>query len=298
MPENGDTLRELILEFAHMIDTELHDWIKKEVAFPNTMVDRITPMTEDFHREIIKNDFGVVDKWPVFAEQWYQWIVEDTFSAGRPEWEKVGALFVKDVKPYEKMKIRLLNGAHSALCYIAYLTGQRFVDDAMRQRSIYGFVYRYLDGITPTIPPVKDVDLESYKKSLLGRFANPFIKDTLARLAEDGSKKLGTTMREPILELTAQGNSTKWIAVAVAAFVCFMTGWDSDSNPIECIRDPLAHVLKAQCTQACFRRNVTPVLETVFGAEVASLTDFKLEVETALSLILEMGAAKALKFML
>eukprot|EP00920_Eleutheroschizon_duboscqi_P005124 GHVT01011852.1.p1 GENE.GHVT01011852.1~~GHVT01011852.1.p1 ORF type:complete len:262 (+),score=46.28 GHVT01011852.1:4528-5313(+) len=125
LPENGTVLKQMVLEFAELLDPTLALWIKDNVGFPRTMVDRITPVTGPEHRDILRGDFGVEDEWPVVAEDFRQWIIEDSFCNSRPQWESVGAILVSDVQSYELMKLRLLNGGHSAMVYISYLAGYR-----------------------------------------------------------------------------------------------------------------------------------------------------------------------------
>jgi len=294
MPENGDTFKKILLEFVHHVDPALEEWMKEHTSFPNTMVDRITPVTEEQHRIILKDEFGIDDQWPVVAEHYGQWVVEDHFVGGRPDWEKVGVLFVPDVKPYEYMKLRLLNGGHSALAYLSYLAGHLFVDLAMGDAAVGGFVVTYLQSLKPCIPEVPGVNLDEYSDMLVKRFSNPYIKDKVERLAEDGSKKLYNTMRGPILELTHLHKSTQCIATAVAGFIKFMSGTDVHGTPIPCIRDPQAAVLQQPCLNSCLSFDATEPLLIVFGKEVVALSNFVQEVSIALQSIVVDGAVRAM----
>eukprot|EP00667_Euglena_gracilis_P007625 EG_transcript_7694 len=294
MPENGDTLRQLLLQFLELCDPSLCDWVAEYAAFPNTMVDRITPVTEERHKELLAQDFGVADQWPVFAEHFTQWVIEDHFTCGRPEWERVGALFVPDVKPYEYMKLRLLNGTHSALAYFSYLAGHRVVDVALADPVIATFVQGYLRSVQPCIPEVPGVDLDVYAATLVQRFSNAYIKDQVVRLTEDGSQKLPATMKDPILELSRKQLPTQWLALAVAGFLQFMSGRTLDDQPIDCIRDPLAEPLRPACQAACVSGDVQLPLELVLGAEVATLQPFAAEVAAALGVLRGAGVAAAI----
>jgi len=184
-----------------MGDAELGAWIKENVKFPNSMVDRITPATTDPDRALVKDRFGIVDGWPVVAEPYVQWVVEDNFvqteegASRRPAWDALpGVQFVKDVTPYELMKLRLLNSSHSALSYASYLCGYKKVDEAMADPLIRGFLQRYMKAIAPTVPPVPGVNLVDYQSTLIRRFSNSRVSDAVLRLAQDGSQKFSSTL--------------------------------------------------------------------------------------------------------
>jgi len=294
LPENGDTVKRVLRQFIEASSPELLAWVDHNVSFPNSMVDRITPFTDEHDKESLRLEFGLDDQWPVFAEHFCQWVIEDHFISGRPELEKVDALFVPDVRPYENMKLRLLNGGHSALAYLSYLAGYTHVDAAMADPLIREFVGHYLYGVRPCIPPVPGVNLSTYIAILNQRFANPNIKDKVARVAEDGSKKLRTTMTDPILELTAAGHSTRFVALAVAGFIRFMTGEDMDHQPITVIRDPVAEDLRGLCKASCTTLDVQAPLRLVLGPEVAALAGFEAEVQAALGDLQTIGVRETL----
>jgi len=254
-------------------------------------------------RNLVRETVGVDDKWPVIAETYMQWVVEDRFVNGeRPCWECQETLFVPDVHPYEMMKLRLLNAGHSAISYSSYLIGHRFVDCAMdpdelsndgRGRNpIPGFCAAFLEEQTPTCPPVPGVDTADYKKQLVKRFSNPYIKDTLQRLAEDGSQKLVTTMRDAALDNASQGRSVAGFAVVVACFMRYLVGVDEKGEAIA-ISDPRAEELTA-AVRAVFGTptGALPVvppteppvafLRAVFGDEVAASPEITRAVHDAL----------------
>lgn len=214
LPHNGDLTQKLVLQFAALIDYELSCWIKDNVSFPNSMVDRITPVTTDDIITTLQAKFDIEDAWPVVCEDYMQWVLEDNFSSGRPPLEDAGVQIVEDVDPYEKMKVRLLNGSHSALSYLSYLMGYRDVDKAMNDPLISNFVRAYMDhDITPTIPHVPGIDLDRYKDKLIERFSNPAISDQVQRLAEDGSQKIPNAILPCIamqLEKGAQRSLLYW----------------------------------------------------------------------------------------
>ncbi|CAM9645157.1 unnamed protein product, partial [Chrysoparadoxa australica] len=226
LPENGDKIKHVVLQMAKYVCRELHAWVSTHTTFPNTMVDRITPVTEEEHIDIVARDYYIKDGWPVIAEDFKQWVVEDNFVCGHPPWDKVGALIVEDVKPYEFMKLRLLNGGHSALSYISSLCGYAYVDDAMADPLISDFVMSYFNEMKCTLLPIPGVDTEDYMQKLIDRFSNPYIKDRCDRLAVDGSKKMQNTMRDGVVELTAKGLPTTIIALANAAWIRYMSSHD------------------------------------------------------------------------
>lgn len=190
---NGDVARDTIVGFARMVDPELAAWIDANVTFPNCMVDRITPVTTQADRDSLRSRFGVDDRWPVPAEPFTQWIVEDDFPAGRPPLEDVGVQFVDDVKPYELMKLRLLNASHQAIAYWGAPLGYVLVDEAMRDELIRDFLVEYMAReAAPTLGELPGIDLEAYMSTLIDRFSNPEMRDTLVRLSTDGSNRMVT----------------------------------------------------------------------------------------------------------
>lgn len=190
VPHNGVVTRNAIVGLARLMDPKLADWVEKTVAFPNAMVDRITPATSDRERMITAEKFGIRDNWPVFCESFRQWVVEDDFPLGRPRWEKAGAQFVSDVTPYENMKIRILNGGHAVIAYPAGLLDVHFVHEAMEHKLIRAFLDKVeKTEIIPIVPPVPATDLNAYYVQTAKRFANPAIGDTVRRLCLDGSNR-------------------------------------------------------------------------------------------------------------
>jgi mannitol-1-phosphate/altronate dehydrogenase len=181
---NGERARGTFTTFARLRDPELGEWVEQHVAFPNSMVDRITPATTDADREAVRERFGIDDRWPVVCEPFIQWVLEDSFCAGRPAYEEVGVQVVEDVEPYELMKLRLLNASHQALAYFGHLLGHEYVHDAAQDEPLRAVVRAYMDEeATPTLPPVPGVDLADYKSTLIERFSNPGVRDTIPRRA-------------------------------------------------------------------------------------------------------------------
>lgn len=292
LPSNGDTVKRITLQYAEAINTPIKDFIKDEVCFPNTMVDRITPVTTAQNISYLKEKFDLEDHWPVFPEDFSQWVIEDNFSDGRPAWEKVGAEIVNNVHDYELMKIRLLNGSHSALAYISYLMGYRDVDLAMADNNISQFLKLYMNNISKTLKPIPGVDFEAYKASLIDRFANPAIKDQIQRLAMDGSQKLPNGIIAPLKDAIAKGYDTNFIAIAIAGWIRYLTAKDENGEAIE-INDPLAATLtelavKSQQDASIFITG----LPKIFGSEVIGAKSFIQQVSSALAGIYSMGTQK------
>ena len=216
---NGDVCRQTVTEFARLVDPGLADWIADAVVFPNGMVDRITPATTDADREALSRDFGVEDRWPVPAEPFTQWIVEDHFPLGRPALEEVGVQFVEDVGPYELMKLRLLNATHQALAYLAAPLGETLVHEAMRDQHVVRFLERYMaDEAAPTLGDLPGIDLDAYMATLIERYSNPGIRDTLVRLATDGSNRMPTFTLPAIRANLAAGRPVVLGAAMCAAW--------------------------------------------------------------------------------
>jgi mannitol 2-dehydrogenase len=219
---NGEVARRSLVEFAAMSDAGLSNWIAENVRFPNSMVDRITPATTSADRRWVADEFGVDDAWPVLAEPFSQWVIEDDFPTGRPPLELVGVQFVNDVRPYELMKLRLLNASHQAIAYFGILNGLTFVDEAARDPQIADLVNRYMnDEATPTLSPVPGVDLDSYKATLHERFRNRYIRDTLARVATDGSDRIAKFVVPVVRELRRQGRRAPVSAAIVAGWAWY-----------------------------------------------------------------------------
>ncbi len=294
LPGNGELTHHLVIQFAKLADPTMVDWINQNVTFPNAMVDRITPVTTDVIRQTLADSYSIEDKWPVVCEGYLQWVLEDNFIAGRPALENVGVQLVKDVEPYEKMKVRLLNGSHSSLSYISYLCGHRDVDAAMADANISKFVRGYMDNdITPSLPAVPGVDLDKYKTTLIERFGNKSVRDQLQRLAEDGSQKIRNAIVPPLESQLASGGSVKYIAFALAAWYRYLTGVDEQNNVIE-IKDPMKTALNTAAKEEPTNPTSLLAREEIFGKAMLGNTDFIRLVTQYLKDINEKGANQAL----
>lgn len=219
VPGNGIVARRSVEAVARLVDAELADWIATEVSFPSTMVDRITPVTVQADRDRIQVRLGVGDAWPVAAEPFEQWVIEDDFPTGRPDFAAAGATLVSDVHVYETMKIRLLNGGHQAIAYIGQLAGYEYVHAAMGDPRLARFVRDYMqqDGV-PTLQVPDGFDLPGYVDELLSRFANPAIADTLARLGTDASHRIPKFIIPTLLDRLADGATPQAGARLIASW--------------------------------------------------------------------------------
>ncbi|MGJ8656919.1 MAG: mannitol dehydrogenase family protein [Akkermansiaceae bacterium] len=234
---NGDVARKMFLAFAHEQDPDIAAYIENEVCFPNAMVDRITPVTTAEDMETLKNNAGIKDKWPVTCEPFCQWVIEDTFSNGRPQWEKVGAQFVPDVTPYETMKLRLLNAGHSVLGLLGSIHGHETIDSCVADPLFATYLRRFMDfEATPVLAPVDGIDIEAYKDTLLERFGNPNVKDSLVRICLESSSKLPVFLIPTITENLKRNGSTEYAALVIAAW-CYYSDKHTDrhGNKLEVI---------------------------------------------------------------
>jgi mannitol 2-dehydrogenase len=297
LPHNGRILRKLVLQFAEEVDANVAAGIRERGSFPNSMVDRITPTTTASDREYVRRNWGIDDGWPVVCEDFRQWFIEDDFSNGRPDWDQVGAVFVSDVTPYEQMKIKLLNGSHSALSYISYLVGYRRVDRAMSDSSIYRFVKQYMKEIEPTVGTVPGLKLDEYEETLLARFANPAIGDQVLRLCQDGSQKIPNMILESVTELRSRGASTSHAAFALAAWIRFLHGVDESGTEIP-IDDPQAETLTDAANRCTESIDPFLALDFVFPKDLQEDGTFKNEVWKWYRAILSEGAEQGLRKLL
>ncbi|PRY48940.1 mannitol 2-dehydrogenase [Geodermatophilus tzadiensis] len=230
---NGDVARRSFAAYAARRDPDLGAWVEREVAFPNSMVDRITPATTDDDRADVAQRFGVEDGWPVVCEPFVQWVLEDRFPLGRPPLEQAGVQVVADVEPYERMKLRLLNAGHQALAYLGTLAGYRLVHEAAQDPLFQRLLLGYMEQeATPTLLPVPGIDLDAYRRELIERFANPAIRDTLARLAFDGSERLPKWLLPVVRDNLAHGGEVARSAAVVAGWARYSEGVDEQGAPI------------------------------------------------------------------
>ncbi|MEO6015340.1 MAG: mannitol dehydrogenase family protein [Devosia sp.] len=250
IPGNGHVTRNAVIGLAELFDHELAGWVRTKVAFPNGMVDRITPATSDRERDLLSRNFGIADNWPVFCESFRQWVLEDNFTAGRPALEKVGVQFVDDVHPFEFMKIRILNGGHATIAYPAGLLDIHFVHEAMQDPLIRRFLEKVeRDEIIPTVPPVPNTSLDDYYTLIDRRFSNPKIGDTISRLCLDGSNRQPKFILPTVGDRLKGGQSVTGLALVSALWARYCYG-ESDSGKAIPPNDPSWARLTAQAKLA------------------------------------------------
>ena len=215
LPSNGDKLKTVCGEFASSFDVRLGDYIRDNISFPNTMVDSITPATNDGIRNDVEAAIGLKDSWPVQREAFAQWVIEDVLPQNRPDWEAAGATLTNDVHGFEVAKLRILNGAHSTLTYLGLLAGEVSVEDAINNPVLRGFVDTLIRHETlPTVEAPQGLDTEVYWSKIMARFENPEIKHLLEQISHDGSQKIPARIF-PVVEFHA-GNDL------VAMRACFV----------------------------------------------------------------------------
>jgi len=294
LPGNGRLARRVFTAFARLRDPGLGGWVEREVRFPDSMVDRITPATTDADRAEVAERFGIEDRWPVVCEPYAQWVLQDAFTAGRPPYEEAGVQVVDDVEPYELMKLRLLNGSHQAMCYFAYLSGYRLVHEAAQDPVFRAFLLGYMDEeATPTLAPVPGVDLEGYKHTLIDRFSNPQVRDTIARLCAQSSDRIPKWLLPVVRQQLAAGGQIRRSAAVVASWARYTEGVDEQGEPIEVV-DRLAGTL----TRLARRQREDPdafiANREVFG-DLAGDQRFATAYRTALASLYQRGARATLQ---
>ncbi|MEL6602130.1 MAG: mannitol dehydrogenase family protein [Cyanobacteria bacterium J06614_10] len=261
---NGNITRKMLTAFASAQNPDLGQWIADNVAFPNSMVDRITPGTTPADIQMVREQFGIEDKWPVVSEPFIQWVIEDDFCAGRPHWESVGVQMTDDVHPYEMMKLRLLNASHSLLGYLGSLLGYTYTSEAMNDALIRRVVERLMDEVSPTLPPLPGIQLSDYKQTLIERFSNPKVRDQLSRLCLNGSDKVPKFILESVRDRLEQGGSITYLSFVIALWFRYLNGKTDQNQPLP-INDPMAQLLTEKALSG--KADPMPLLniETIFG---------------------------------
>ncbi|MGY1771300.1 mannitol dehydrogenase family protein [Blastococcus sp. SYSU D00813] len=289
IPHNGDLARRSFAAFAALRDPDLGEWVAAEVPFPNSMVDRITPVTTDDDRAELAHRFGVEDAWPVVCEPWTQWVLEDSFPGGRPPLEDVGVQLVADVAPYELMKLRLLNAGHQVLAHLGRLAGLTYVHEACQDPLFREFLRGYLDEeATPTLAPVPGIDLRRYKADLVGRFANPQVRDTLDRIRENASDRVPQFLLPVIRANLASGGEVRRSAAVLAGWARTAEGDDDAGLPLALV-DPRAGELGARADRQAAEPLAFLDDPDVFG-DLAADARFAAAYRSALASLRERGA--------
>ncbi len=266
LPENGIVAHQATVGLAAMISTDLASWVEENVAFPNSMVDCITPATSQREIQTAAREFHISDASPVACEPFRQWVLEDKFPMGRPALEKVGVEFVRDVAPYELMKLRILNGGHAAIAYPAALMGIDYVHEAMAEPLIVGFLNRLEEHeIIPTVPPVDGVDFDAYFETVKQRFSNPTVGDTIPRLCLDGSNRQPKFILPTVTDRLASGLPIGGLALEIALWCRYCAGSNDAGENIDIV-DEQSQQLKAMALEARSNPVAFLAMEEIFGA--------------------------------
>lgn len=248
MADNGKRVRNALLQFAGQMDPELQKWIADEVSFPCTMVDSITPATDDALRDRVASDLGLRDAWPIQREPFTQWVIEDAFNTPRPPWEDVGATMTTDVSAFEEAKLRLLNGAHSSLAYLGSLAGHETVAEAMQDSRLVAYLRAMMaEEISTSLTAPAGLDLAEYSESILQRFENPNIRYMLGQIAWDSSQKIPFRLLMTIADNLKAGRPTRFLMLAVAAWMKLVCRTAADnSEHVDPLKTEL-FAIAAQC---------------------------------------------------
>lgn len=294
IPHNGRVTMDAVAGLADLIDPALAAYVRESVAFPNSMVDRITPATTDRERAILEERFGIRDNWPVFCEPFRQWVLEDHFPAGRPALEEVGVTFTQQVAAFELMKLRILNGGHAAIAYPAGLLGIHFVHDAMGDPLVRGFLDKLeMQEIIPHVPPVPGVDLNSYYQLIASRFANPDVGDTIPRLAQDGSNRQPKFILPSTRERLGAGGDVTGLALESALWCRYCAGTTDAGDPFT-LSDPNAERLIPAALAAREEPGAFLGLRDIFG-DLAEAPEFRSRFGTALRSLWQQGTRDTLQ---
>jgi fructuronate reductase len=302
MPNNGRLTRQAVCELASHRSAEFAQWIEDNVAFPSSMVDRIVPAMSDASRERLQKELNCHDQNAVMCEAFSQWVVEDNFPQGRPDWEHDGVQMVKDVHPFETMKLRLLNGSHSLLAYVGLAARYKTVADAVADEKIVGLIRHYMSvEASPTLDMPEDVQVQSYIENLIRRFANDSLQHQLSQIAMDGSQKIPQRWLSGAEERLAKGakqgdlNAT---ALGVAAWLFYVRGKDSEDNR-HTEDDPMAQTLSelhTRCSDPQTLVREALKLNDVFSKKLNQDELFYAAVLNAYQTIISSGIAECLSF--
>lgn len=297
LPSNGATVKRIVTRFAALRDAELGAYVE-DVAFPGTMVDRIVPSTTDADRADVTSLIGAEDAWPIMTEPFTQWVIEDHFPQGRPPFERAGAQLVTDVEPYERMKLRMLNGSHSTMAYLGYLSGYEYISDVMGDEDFVALVHGLMtEEAMPTLD-MPGVDLGAYRDQLLERFRNPALKHRTWQIAMDGSQKLPQRLLGTIRDRLKAGQPFERLGLGVAGWMRYVMGIDDNGDEID-VRDPLAMRMLAIAADAgddaeALYVGLTGLIE-VFGADLPEDQTFGETVASHLDEMFEIGVRETVR---
>ncbi|KAF6808043.1 mannitol dehydrogenase [Colletotrichum sojae] len=288
MQHNGSITRSMLESFARLRDPEVAKWISEEGAFPNAMVDRITPVTSPKDIESLAENFGIEDAWPVVTEPFMQWVIEDKFADGRPPFEKVGAQVVKgvrEVEQFEKHKLRLLNASHSAMAYPGQLAGFKYVHEVMEHPVYRQFVWQMMQQeVKPLLPEIPDVDIDEYCNTLMERFSNPTIMDGIPRVALGASGKIPQFIMPSIAEQIWVTGPFRRLCFVAGAWFRYLNGVDDKGNSFV-VDDPMKEELQALAKAGGTDPRPLLSVKVLFGDDLRGDQRFVDEVTKAMELI-------------
>lgn len=295
---NGEMARKVFTAHAEALDPELASWMRASVSFPNSMVDRITPATTDADRAYVREELGYTDGWPVVTEDFIQWVMEDEFTAGRPPYEDAGVQLVSDVEPYEKLKLRMLNSSHQGLCYFAHLAGYHMVDEAVSNPLISEFLMRYmLEEAKPTLDALPDTDVDEYARTLIRRFTNAAVKDTVPRLCAESSDRIPKWLVPVIQDNLRDGGQVKYAAAILASWARYAEGLDEEGQPIAIV-DNAEHKVRAAAQAQLDGDELAFLRDADFFGDLVSHEEFTAPYLETLRSLHEVGSVKTLERLL
>ena len=290
---NGDVVKKMLLIFLRNRDEILASWVEQNCSFPNSMVDRITPQTTNEDKQLLKKLTGIEDEWPVTCEPFTQWVIEDKFVTGRPQWELGGAQFVDNVAPYEKIKLRLLNAAHQAMCYLGYLHGYRYIHEVAQDPVFDAYTRKFMKEAVITLDPVFGIDLDEYQNTLMVRFSNPNIRDHLSRICEYSSDRIPIFNVPAMIEQLDEIDKLTASTYVIAGWLKYAQEIDEEGNPINIIDNRKDEIIKAakeaEADPCCFLK-----FEDMFG-RLSQDKQFRKIFTNAFNIINEFGARKAIE---
>lgn len=294
IPDNGHVVKNAVLGMAEKRDPALAMWIREHVSFPGTMVDRIVPAATDETLDEISRALGVADPCGISCEPFIQWVIEDRFVAGRPAWETAGVQLVTDVRPWEEMKLRMLNGSHSFLAYLGYLSGFQHISECMQDEAFREAAYQLMMREQAPTLSITDVDLQRYAGSLIARFANPALKHKTWQIAMDGSQKLPQRMLAGVRIHLERGSAWPLLALGIAGWMRYVCGVDDAGAPID-VRDPLSDKIRLLVANVGENEKVANLLtlQEVFGSDLPKNPSFVQAIETAWQHLARHGAHQA-----
>lgn len=294
--ENGHVAREAVLGLAQLQNPALALWIENNVTFPCTMVDRIVPAATQETLSEIAELLGVKDDCAIACEPFRQWVIEDNFVNGRPEWDCAGAQFVEDVVPFELMKLRMLNGSHSFLAYLGYLGGYAHISDTMTNPDYRHAAHALmLDEQAPTLVMPGDADLAAYADNLIDRFTNPSLKHQTWQIAMDGSQKLPQRLLDPVTWHLKNQSDYRHLALGIAGWMRYVAGVDEQGQKID-VRDPLVDTYAAIYTKHGLNISVVDdllAIDAIFGTQLPQNSHFVAAIKSAYQQLLDIGARQA-----